>query len=87
MLHLVLVVSLYVQRVIATLTNLRTILFQKNHSESYEGKLVNEITKGIESCLLDEYENDDNEADEIKEKSYLGRHEVTLQSPSSDSEG
>ena len=69
------------------LTYLRTILFQKNHSESYEGKLVDKITKGLESCLLDEYENDDNGTDEIREKSYLGRHEVTLHSCSSDSEG
>ncbi len=38
---------------------------------------MDEITKGLETCLLEEYENN-NETDEEVEKSYLGRHQVTI---------
>ena len=44
---------------------------------SDKGNSMDEITKGLETCLLEEYENN-NETDEEVEKSYLGRHEVTI---------
>ena len=44
---------------------------------SDKGNSVDEITKGLETCLLEEYENS-NETDEEVEKSYLGRHQVTI---------
>ena len=44
---------------------------------SDKGNSIDEITKGLETCLLKEYENN-NETDEEVEKSYLGRHQVTI---------
>ena len=44
---------------------------------SDKGNSMDEITKGLETCLLEEYESN-NETDEEVEKSYLGRHEVTI---------
>ena len=38
---------------------------------------VDEITKGLETCLLEEFEKND-ETDEEEELSYLGRHQVTI---------
>ena len=44
---------------------------------SDKGNSMDEITKGLETCLLEEYENN-SETDEEVEKSYLGRHQVTI---------
>ena len=68
--------------------------FQRNNAGSNKSTFVDDITKGLESCLLDEYENNDetvNASDEEEgnpkfEKSYLGRHEVILQSSAENSE-
>ena len=69
-------------------------IFQRHKSGSNKSTFIDDITKDLESCLLDEYENNDETVDTSDEegekskfeKSYLGRHEVILQSSSESSE-